>query len=79
MKPCKKNGVFSLVRNSGRAGKSLEVGDIYFIDQYNREYSRDAEPMRGYHTDNYYYQLIDGIRRYKGVRQHPEVSAAKDY
>ena len=61
----------------GRAGKSLEVGDIYFIDQYNREYSRDAEPMRGYHTDNYYYQLIDGIRRFKGVRQHPEVSEPK--
>ncbi len=52
----------------GRAGKPLHVGEIYFIDQYNREFSRDAEPMRGGHTDNYYYQMIDGIRRYKGVR-----------
>jgi hypothetical protein len=24
--------------------------------------------MRGGHTDNYYYQMIDGIRRFKGVR-----------
>jgi len=52
----------------GRAGQPLKVGDVYFIDQYNQEFSRDAEPMRGGHTDNYYYQMIDGIRRYKGVR-----------
>jgi hypothetical protein len=55
----------------GRAGHPLRVGDVYFIDQYNQEFSRDAEPMRGGHTDNYYYQLIDGIRRYKGVRPPP--------
>lgn len=61
----------------GRAGKPLKVGDVYFIDQYNREYSRDAEPMRGYHTDNYYYQLVDGIRRYKGVRPLPQASPPK--
>ncbi len=52
----------------GRAGRELKQGDIYFIDQYNQEYSRDAEPMRGGHTDNYYYQLVAAIRRYKGVR-----------
>jgi hypothetical protein len=61
----------------GRAGKPLKVGDVYFIDQYNQEYSRDAEPMRGYHTDNYYYQLVDGIRRYKGVRPLPQASPAR--
>ncbi|MGC9467536.1 MAG: hypothetical protein ACP5HS_03005 [Anaerolineae bacterium] len=57
----------------GRAGKPLKVGDIYFIDQYNQEFSRDAEPMRGGHTDNYYYQMIANIRRYKGVRPLPQV------
>jgi hypothetical protein len=55
----------------GRATRPLNVGDIYFIDQYNQEFSRDAEPMKGGHTDNYYYQMIDGIRRYKGVRPRP--------
>ena len=39
-----------------------------FVDQYNHEYSRDCEPMRGGHTDNYYYQLASWIRKYKGVR-----------
>lgn len=40
-----------------------------FVDQYNHEYSRDCEPMRGGHTDNYYYQLASWVRRYKGVRK----------
>ncbi|MBQ2683483.1 MAG: hypothetical protein IJG02_06375 [Thermoguttaceae bacterium] len=48
-------------------------GRMVFIDQFNREYSRDIEPMRGGHLDNYYLQMIDGIRRYKGA---PEVPAA---
>ena len=36
-------------------------------DQCNQEYSRDIEPMKGGHGDNYYYQLIDNVRRFKGV------------
>ncbi len=52
----------------GRAGRTLKPGDVYFIDQYNQEFSRDIEPMRGGHTDNYYYQLVANIRRYKGAR-----------
>ncbi len=42
-----------------------------FVDEYTQEYSRDCEPMRGGHGDNYYYQLTAWIRRYKGVRQPP--------
>jgi len=39
------------------------------VDQYNQEYSRDCEPMRGGHSDNYYYQLAAHVRRFKGVRK----------
>jgi len=46
----------------------LAEGDTYFIDQYNQEFSRDIEPMKNGHSDNYYYQLVANIRRYKGVR-----------
>lgn len=53
----------------GKAGKTLKTGDEYFIDQYNQEYSRDIEPMQGGHTDNYYYQLIANVRKYKGVSE----------
>jgi hypothetical protein len=49
-------------------GKPLPPGGTFFVDQYNQEFSRDIEPMRGGHGDNYYYQMIDGIRRHKGVR-----------
>ncbi len=53
----------------GKVGKALHIGDSYFIDQYNQEYSRDIEPMKGGHTDNYYYQLMSNIRNYKGVEK----------
>ncbi len=49
-------------------GRTLNYGDTFFVDEYSQEYSRDIEPMSGGHTDNYYYQLAGGVRRYKGVR-----------
>ena len=58
-------------------GEALQPGDTWFIDTYNQEFSRDIEPMKGGHTDNYYYQMIDGIRRYKGIRPPQSSSAAK--
>lgn len=57
-------------------GKSIKKGETFFVDLYNEEYSRDAEPMKGEFGDNYYYQLIDGIRRYKGTRPVPVATAA---
>ena len=40
---------------------------VSFVDQFNEEFSRDCEPMKGGHGDDYYYQLISNIRRFKGV------------
>ena len=50
---------------------SCRVGDTFFCDDYNHEYSRDLEPLRGDFGDNYYYQLCDFIRRFKGVEEVP--------
>lgn len=47
---------------------------VIFVDQFNEEFSRDIEPMRGGHGDDYYYQLVNYVRRYKGVRALPPVS-----
>lgn len=58
-------------------GKPLKPGDTYFVDQFNQEYSRDIEPMRGGHRDNYYYQLVSNVRRYKGVRRLPRLNERK--
>ena len=55
-------------------GAPVATGEGYMVDAYNREYSRDLEPMKGGYTDNYYYQMIDGIRRFKGVAEPLTVS-----
>ena len=55
--------------NCGKGGRKIEMGESYFIDQYNQEYSRDIEPMKGGHGDYYYYQLMAAVRRYKGVAE----------
>jgi hypothetical protein len=46
---------------------------VMFVDQFDQEHSRDLEPMRGGHGDNYYYQMAGYIRRYKGARPLPPV------
>jgi hypothetical protein len=46
---------------------------VMFVDQFDEEHSRDIEPMKGGHGDNYYYQMVSAIRRYKGVRELPPV------
>ena len=51
------------------------VGGFYFVDEYNEEYSRDMEPMKGGHTDNYYFQMVGQNRLRKGVRPVPPASA----
>jgi hypothetical protein len=47
---------------------------LVFVDQYDEEFSRDIEPMRGGHGDNYYWQLIANVRRYKGAPAVPRAS-----
>ncbi len=49
--------------------------DSAFPDEYNDEFSRDIEPSKGDLKDHYYYQMVDFIRRYKGVRPAPASSA----
>ncbi|TSJ39369.1 hypothetical protein FO440_16610 [Mucilaginibacter corticis] len=46
---------------------------FFFVDQYNAEFNRSIQPMKGGYTDNYYMQMAENIRRYKGVRPIPEL------
>jgi hypothetical protein len=50
-------------------------GPVTFVDQFDEEFSRDIEPMQGGHGDNYYWQLVAGVRRYKGSPPIPKASA----
>jgi hypothetical protein len=44
---------------------------FHFVDQYNAEFNRTIQPMKGGYTDNFYMQTAQNIRRYKGVRPIP--------
>lgn len=46
-----------------------------FPDQFSPEYSRDIEPSSGILKDYYYCQLVENIRRYKGVSAPSETDA----
>ncbi len=49
------------------------TGPVTFVDEFDAEFSRDVEPMKGGHGDNYLYQMAAGIRRFKGARPIPPI------
>lgn len=55
-------------------GRPIENGDSYFVDVFSREFNRDMAPMKAGYTDNYYYQLISNIRKFKGMALPEEIS-----
>ena len=65
--------------NEWIAGRFAEFNGIklpvMFVDQFDHEHSRDIEPMRGGHGDDYYYQFVSHVRRYKGARPLPALES----
>lgn len=56
------------------------TGDPFsFVDEYNWDCSRDIEPNKGWGDkgDVYYMQLVDNIRKFKGMNKPDPISAAK--
>ncbi|NLF58125.1 MAG: hypothetical protein GX580_10850, partial [Candidatus Hydrogenedens sp.] len=51
---------------------------FFFVDQYNSEFNRGIHPMKGGYTDNYYMQMAQNLRRYRGARPIPELSGLKE-
>ncbi|MCH7916671.1 MAG: hypothetical protein IIC50_01655 [Planctomycetes bacterium] len=43
-------------------------GPAVFCDQFDLEFSRDVEMMKGGYGDNYYMQMAANIRRFKGMK-----------
>jgi hypothetical protein len=60
---------------AGRHPKFNGISGDMFPDEFDEEGSRDIEPMKGGHRDNYYYQMAAYIRRFKGVSRPPSPSA----
>ncbi|MDE6393710.1 MAG: hypothetical protein K2K77_00075, partial [Duncaniella sp.] len=52
---------------------------LSFVDQFDRDHSRDIEPTRGWGDkgDVYYQQLVDNVRRFKGMDAPQPASAPK--
>lgn len=52
---------------------------LSFVDQYDWEHSRDIEPNRGWGDkgDVYYVQLVDNVRRFKGMSPAAPASEKK--
>ena len=59
-------------------GQEIGNDNALFVDQYNYEFSRDIEPLNGGFGDNYYYYMVDFIRRFKGVDATPVYSKQKE-
>ena len=59
--------VFVTGWNEWTAGR-FKNGDGYMmVDLCDTEFSRDAEPMKGGHQDNFYIQLAANVRAYKSI------------
>jgi hypothetical protein len=53
------------IKQTIQAGTTWER--IAYVDEFSKEYSNDIEPMVGGYKDAFYMQLIQNIRKYKGV------------
>ncbi|MCR5693876.1 MAG: hypothetical protein K6G89_02755, partial [Clostridia bacterium] len=71
--------VFVTGWNEWIAGRNEEWGGVKngFPDQYNDENSRDIEPSKGNLKDYYYYQLVNNVRKYKGMNAPASQSVSK--
>jgi len=62
---------FYQIPNGGTTPFMRRISPFFFVDQYNAEFNRDIQPMKDGYTDNYYMQMVQNIRRYKGARPIP--------
>ena len=63
--------------NNGTTKFMRRDSPYFFVDQYNSEFNRAIQPMKGGYTDNYYMQMAQNIRRYKGARPIPQLKGER--
>jgi hypothetical protein len=69
---------FSAKKNlKNYAGKPLKKGKTFFVDVFTSEFNRDIAPMKSGYTDNYYYQMVANIRKFKGLEKPQKYSSTK--
>ncbi len=61
--------------NEWVAQKNLYDGEYAFVDNFDMEYSRDIEPMKGGYEDAYYIQMMKLIRSFKYESMEGKIAA----
>jgi hypothetical protein len=56
-------------------GRPTAKGHGYIVDEFNMQFDRDLEPMKGGYGDDYYWQFVINMRKYKGMTPPEPVSA----
>ena len=59
----------SIADNYTFMGKPIALKGASMVDEFNIEYNRDIEPMKGGYSDSYYYQLVSYVRKFKGMQK----------
>jgi len=55
-------------------GSRREKPPRHIVDEFNMDFNRDLEPMKGGYEDKYYMQLVENVRHYKGLGPPPAAS-----
>ncbi|MDQ2799827.1 MAG: hypothetical protein M3Y13_09310, partial [Armatimonadota bacterium] len=58
-------------------GRKTVKGQGHIVDEFNMDFNRDIEPMKGGYQDNYYWQLVANMRLYKGMAAPEKPSAPR--
>lgn len=58
-------------------GRTNAAGQGHIVDEFNPQFNRDIEPMKGGYGDNYYWQFMANMRRYKGMSAPQKASPPK--
>ncbi len=58
-------------------GRKTVDGQGHIVDEFNPQFNRDLEPAKGSYGDNYYWQFVSNMRRYKGMEAPQPPSPAR--
>ena len=58
-------------------GRKTQKGQGHIVDEFNMDFNRDLEPMKGGYGDDYFCQFVANMRRYKGMTPPQTPSAPK--
>lgn len=55
-------------------GRKTVAGQGHIVDEFNMDFNRDLEPMKGGYGDDYFWQFVANLRRYKGMEPPQKAS-----